>query len=111
MSRLDVNQLSVPAEFAAIFERREAPAAKMTVDSIARSPEASPPAEAATSQPPASPQPSATLLDALATNGVRAAGNGQCPKCNNVTSAVEAKMGRCLTCGTSFAGGTVSVGI
>jgi hypothetical protein len=99
MSRLDVNQLTVPAEFASIFDRQSASNAQAATEAVAE-------------PPPSVPPPSASLLDALASNGVRVtASNSSCPKCSTVISAVETKMGRCLTCGTSFAGGTVQIGI
>jgi hypothetical protein len=98
MSRLDVNRLTVPAEFAAIFDRHDAPVAASA-------------AETAVEDSPAPlPQPHSSLLDALGGRGT-GVNHGKCPKCSSTTSAVETKMGRCLTCGTSFAGGTVHIGI
>jgi DNA-directed RNA polymerase subunit RPC12/RpoP len=82
MGRIDVQRLTVPADFAAIFEQRDETPAVVK-------PEAPPPGPVSTS---------------LAENN--------CSGCGSRLSAVEAKMGRCLTCGKTFADGKqVTVGL
>jgi hypothetical protein len=76
MGRIDVQALKVPAEFAAIFDQTR------TTDTAPVKESASAPAPTATDAKPAA---------------VTA-----CPQCKSKVSAVEAKMGRCLTCGGSL---------
>lgn len=76
MSRIDVQSLNVPAEFSAIFEQKS-----VAVTPAPTVNEAAPPT-ASDTKPAAAP--------------------GVCSKCNSKVSAVETKMGRCLTCGNSL---------
>jgi hypothetical protein len=82
MGRMDVQSLNVPADFAAIFDKQTAP----SID------------------PP-------TALPAVQLPRVNV-NPEHCSKCSSRLSAVEAKMGRCLTCGTSLsASSNIKVGI
>ena len=76
MGRIDVQALKVPAEFAAIFEQ-----SKPAAPSAAPPPEATPP---------------------TASDSKTATAPGTCSKCHSKVSAVETKMGRCLTCGNNL---------
>jgi hypothetical protein len=74
MGRIDVQTLNVPAEFAAIFE-----------------------------QQPVTPTPAAEpALPVSTAADTKPVATGVCSKCNSKVSAVETKMGRCLTCGNSL---------
>lgn len=85
MGRIDVQQLNVPADFAAILEQQVKP----TEESLPQAAPALPYTETA----PASQ-------------------SSVCPSCKSRMSAVEAKMGRCLTCGHSLSsGGSYTVGL
>lgn len=42
---------------------------------------------------------------------ISAVASDTCNKCGSRMSAVEAKMGRCLTCGTVFSGQNMTVGL
>jgi hypothetical protein len=84
MARVDIQRLEVPADFAAIFDKSATAAIETTTP------------------PPASSAPAASA----ASPTIEA-----CAKCNCRLSAVEAKMGRCLSCGTVFAANQVKVGI
>jgi len=77
MGRMDIQSLNVPAEFSAIFDQNHVKAA----------PEAVPANE------PAPP---------TASDVKQASAPGTCSKCNCKVSAVETKMGRCLTCGNNL---------
>jgi hypothetical protein len=85
MGRIDVQRLNVPADFAAIFEQQAVV--------------------------PAEPEKPAAVITPLVPETFAAATPANCSKCNSKLSGVEAKMGRCLTFGTTLNADSVKVGL
>jgi hypothetical protein len=86
---MDVQSLNVPADFAAIFDKQAIPANDVPSNSA--------PAVPVSSSAPVVPTAAATPE--------------KCSKCGSRLSGVEAKMGRCLTCGTTLSAGSYTVGL